>query len=137
MPAWYKSCLRAFVSTSCDDKRYPSDPTQATFLSISHSTADADTDGDGMNNYAEYVAGTEPTNQQSIFFLQAGLSNTAGIVQFGSVSNRLYNIYWRTNISAGDWVLFRTNLAGNDAVISVSVSNQPAPSFYRSRVTFP
>jgi len=109
----------------------------ANFNGPTNATADADTDGDGMNNYAEYVAGTEPTNQQSIFFLQAGLSNTAGIVQFGSVSNRLYNIYWRTNISAGDWVLFRTNLAGNDAVISVSVSNQPAPSFYRSRVTFP
>lgn len=107
------------------------------FNGPTNATSDEDPDVDGFNNYAEYVAGTVPTNGLSFFAMAAGRSNTAGVVQFSSVSDRLYNIYFRTNISAGDWVLFRTNIAGNNSVITISVSNQPAPSYYRSRVTFP
>jgi len=109
----------------------------AYFSGATNATSDADPDNDGFNNYAEYVAGTIPTNGLSFFAIEAGRSNTAAVLQFGSVSNRLYNIYWRTNISLGDWTLFRTNLAGDNSVITISVSNQPASSYYRSRVTFP
>jgi uncharacterized repeat protein (TIGR01451 family) len=60
-------------------------------------SSSGDNDSDGMNNYAEYVAGTQPTNANSKFWIVtcAGTSGTSNrIVTVSTETNRKYTIYF-------------------------------------------
>jgi hypothetical protein len=72
------------------------------FGSSTGADRDADSDGDGMSNYAEYVAGTDPTNPAS--YLKADIT-AAGLatIQFPAVSNRTYTVEYRDGLNAGPW----------------------------------
>jgi hypothetical protein len=63
-----------------------------------------DTDADGMLAWEEYVAGTSPTNEQDYFQVSSITthSNQSGLIQWDSVSNRLYSVYCHTNLLT-DW----------------------------------
>lgn len=70
--------------------------------------AGADTDGDGMVEWKEFAAGTDPTNAESVLRLDAGPELTAGpgglvaTVHFLSVSGKTYQA--QTALSAsGPW----------------------------------
>ena len=56
-----------------------------------------DSDGDGMNNWQEYLAGTNPTNAASVFKITSAQMIPGGkfVVRWTSVSNRLYDIMRR------------------------------------------
>ncbi len=98
-----------------------------------------DSDGDGMNNWQEYLAGTNPTNGGSVFKITSSqtISSTQFVVRWSSVSNRLYDVMRATNLtgSAGAFVPVSgaTNLSAtppqNTWTDSVS-----RPSFYRVSV---
>lgn len=62
-----------------------------------------DSDRDGMNNWQEYVAGTDPTNANSVFRLISGkqLPNTGFVLSWSSESNRFYDLGRATNLTAG------------------------------------
>jgi hypothetical protein len=62
-----------------------------------------DSDGDGLNNWQEYLAGTIPTNASSAFRITGGQMLPGGqfVVQWLSVSNRLYDVMRGTNVAAG------------------------------------
>ncbi len=65
------------------------------FGSVSASrTQSTDTDGDGMSDYAEFIAGTNPTNPASkLIFLSATLqSNKLFQLQWAAIPGRLYQI---------------------------------------------
>jgi len=67
----------------------------------------ADPDGDGMNNLAEYIAGTNPTNAASVFKLLSPTNSPAGTaVRWLSVAGKSYQVLSRTNLLTGSW---RTN----------------------------
>ena len=59
-----------------------------------------DKDGDGQNNYGEYVAGTNPLDENSAFkvstFAPAGGANLA--VQFTFISGRAYRVQYTSNL---------------------------------------
>ena len=62
----------------------------------------ADPDGDGMNNYAENIAGTIPTNAASLFQATSlSFASTGSVVRWSSVTNKRYQVMWRTNLIAG------------------------------------
>ena len=74
-----------------------------------------DPDGDGMNNWQEWIAGTNPTNALSVLKLMAPvLTNRARVaVTWQSVSNRTYFLQRATNLSApSSFLIIQTNLAG-------------------------
>lgn len=77
-----------------------------------------DTDHDGMFAWAEYCAGTDPTNAASVFRLAGTAPNTAGSIalRWPTVSNRFYSLSRSTRL-----------LGGSDAFVGVpGASNLPA-----------
>jgi predicted Zn-dependent protease len=64
----------------------------------------ADPDGDGMNNLAEYIAGTNPTNAASVFKLLSPTNSSSGAaVRWLSVAGKHYQVFSRTNLVLGSW----------------------------------
>lgn len=86
----------------------------------------ADSDGDGMNDGNEAIAGTNPTDEQSLFLLVSVLSSDSSgtVLQWASVSNRLYRIYSSTNLLGG-WTLVADNLVSTPAI---NTFTSPAPA---------
>jgi hypothetical protein len=109
----------------------------------SNGSADyADSDGDGMNNWQEYLAGTNPTNAASVFKITSSQMNsgTQFVLRWSSVSNRLYDVTRATNLATGAAafvpLLGATNLAGTPPQNSWTdaVSRASPPAFYRLKV---
>lgn len=107
---------------------------------ISAGAADmnTDADADGLNNWAEYVAGTDPRSAGSLFRMAVG-RNGAGVrnLSFPSSSNRLYTVYFRTNLLSGEWLPLTNNLPGTGGLVAVSDTNTFKSSFYRIHATIP
>ena len=101
-----------------------------------------DSDSDGLNNWQEYLAGTNPTNASSVFKITSAqaVSGTQLVVRWSSVSNRLYDVTRAANlgmdIGAFVPVPGATNLVPTPPLNTWtdSVSGASAPAFYRLRV---
>ena len=64
----------------------------------------ADPDHDGMNNLAEYIAGTDPTNPASVLkFTKIKTAANGTTLTWISGTNRHYQVMTRTNVNAGTW----------------------------------
>jgi hypothetical protein len=95
----------------------------------------ADADGDGMNNWQEWVAGTGPTNASSnLRLLSLALANqpARATLTWSSVTNRTYYIWRSTNLSAASYSIALSNIAGLSGTTSIIDSNPPTGrAFYR------
>jgi hypothetical protein len=102
----------------------------------------ADPDGDGFNNYAEFVAGTDPTNPQSRFTITGFTATPTPPSLTTTVTaqpGRTYVLQRSLNLGSQAWTAVATN--------SATIANQnlqlsdPQPSanqaFYRILVTLP
>jgi hypothetical protein len=71
----------------------------------SSNAADAalDLDGDGMNNGAEYTAGTDPTSNLSYLKIEQGIAPNVASVHFAAVSNRTYTVQFTDDLNFGTW----------------------------------
>ena len=90
-------------------------------------SASADADEDGVSNLAEYLAGTDPRNAQSLFRILGATNAPAGMtVRFNSVTNRFYTLQYRDSAGAGTWtnVVSQIDLPGNGGVLLL---NDPDP----------
>jgi hypothetical protein len=98
-----------------------------------------DSDGDGMNNWQEYLAGTIPTNGGSVFKITSSqtISRTQFVVRWSSVSNRLYDVMRATNVASGASAFLplsgATNLTGTPPA-NTWTDSVSRPSFYRVSV---
>jgi hypothetical protein len=98
-----------------------------------------DSDGDGMNNWQEYLAGTNPTNANSVFKISSAQVTPGGqfVLRWLSVSNRLYDVMRGTNLASGAAAFLplsgATNLTGTPPqnTWTGSVSTASARAFYR------
>jgi subtilisin family serine protease len=97
--------------------------------------ASADADGDGASNFAEWVAGTNPTNPASCLRLLApSVSATDSIViQWPSIAGKSYRLERATNLTAGFNVIVRSNIAATPPTNSEPDTNvlPTQPSYYR------
>ncbi len=96
-------------------------------------TADyADSDGDGMNNWQEWIAGTIPTNAASVLLLSSPSNSVSGVtVTWQSVNTRTYYLQSSTNLPA--FTSIQSNLigqAGTTSYTDTTVTNS-GPYFYR------
>jgi serine protease AprX len=89
-----------------------------------------DSDGDGMIDYHEFLAGTDHRNSADYLHITGIESN---LISFTSVTNKLYNLQWAFELSATNWDNIVTNIPGTGVIVTVadpdnSISTQ---RFYR------
>jgi hypothetical protein len=94
----------------------------------------SDADGDGMNNWQEWRAGTIPTNSLSVLrLLSASPGDTGVLVRWQSVTNRNYWVERAADLAIPPpWVTIATNLPGQPASTAFTDTNASVGSlFYR------
>lgn len=100
-----------------------------------------DSDGDGMNNWQEWICGTDPTNPASVLKMLSPAKATLGVdVTWLSVTNRAYFVQRSTNLALQPpFVTIFTNVAGQISTTTLTDTNATSagPFFYRVGVEFP
>jgi hypothetical protein len=103
------------------------------------SADDADPDHDGMNNWQEWVCGTDPTNALSALRLLSASPTAAGVtVTWQGVPGVSYLLERSTNLAAEPpFSLLATDLPGQPGTTSFTDTNVGSltPVFYRVGVT--
>jgi hypothetical protein len=94
----------------------------------------ADPDHDGLNNLAEYMAGTNPNDAQSLFaFLSVSPDTPAGVqVVWSSVAGKLYTVQRSNNLLSG-FATLRSHVAATapQNTYHDSSATGSGPYFYR------
>jgi len=95
----------------------------------------ADSDNDGLNNWQEWIIGTDPTNFGSGLRLAAPAVAVGGVtLTWASVTNQRYCVERATNLGGPEaFSLLQTNLAGWAGTTSYTDTVPPAtgPAYYR------
>jgi hypothetical protein len=97
----------------------------------------ADPDGDGMNNLAEYQAGTDPTDPNSRFaFIRARTHPQGGIeIEWASVSGGSYDLQRSSDLLSG-FIVIQSSIpaTGQTHIYRDGTATGTGPYFYRLRL---
>jgi hypothetical protein len=97
----------------------------------------SDIDGDGFNNYQEYLADTDPTNIHSLLEVYSILGYTNVSVEFLTSTARLYSVDCSTNIAENSWSIFQYDFYGEGGVTTINDTNDGAYRIYRIKARPP
>ena len=99
-----------------------------------YSAADADPDMDGVSNRLEYLAGTSPMDEQSVFKLRGSLCGSEMELRFRSLTGRRYRLETTPSLSKPLWEPILFNITGNGAEKKFMLPAMETTSgFYRLR----
>jgi hypothetical protein len=97
-----------------------------------------DPDHDGMNNWQEWVAGTNPTDAASLLRMQSLYSDSSGItVTWQSIGGIAYNLQRSSSLSAQPaFMTIQSNIVAGDVSTSYTdaTATNSGPYFYRVAV---
>lgn len=133
-------CLETLSDTADNDSDGVPDSWEIRYFGTTNSISgapDADPDADGMTNYEEYRAGTEPTNRLSLFAVSQVLQSapTNVVLGWSSVTGKRYRICAASNLLDGFVEMVRTNIAATTPMNTSTVSvGQAGCKFYRIRL---
>ena len=97
-----------------------------------NSLASDDADGDGASNLQEYLAGTDPTNPNSVFRLSAAATaNSTVTLTWPAVLGKNYQIQYKTNLNDPVWLTAPGNVSVTGSQGSYLTPAAPPSSFYR------
>ena len=101
------------------------------FLSEISAEASTDTDGDGMNNYREYLTGTDPIDPRSRFDVHLMLDSLPGqaVLSWPSASNHVYRIEVSDDTAA--FRLYRGGIPASPPQNTQTVSTTGEAQFFR------
>jgi hypothetical protein len=97
----------------------------------------ADADHDGLNNWGEFIAGTNPTNAfDSLRIERVSIVDTNCLLEFNSRTGRLYSILGTPSLTASNvWTVTQSNIAGTGSILTVpSGGITSTRQFYRLQV---
>jgi hypothetical protein len=116
----------------------PDEWEQQVFGNLTNS-ATGDNDGDGLDNFGEWVAGTHPTNAQSVFRFTNLVQNAGSgrVLSWYSESNRFYTLGLSSNLLLDPFSSKLTNRMPANPPVNVytDVVERSGASFYRVTVT--
>lgn len=109
------------------------------FGSITQTTGAVDFDGDGMDNAAEFIAGTEPTNAASILRLHTGGDGQNLVLSWASASNRAYDIRHSETLWSSVTQMLQSGIAATPPmnVATVAIPDTITCRYYRVSVRSP
>ncbi len=95
-----------------------------------------DPDGDGSDNWSEFIAGTVPTNRLDYLRIErVCITNGTCLLDFGTRTGRLYLVETAASLSAtNDWSAVTNNIPGTGSSMTVSNAADGLPRFYRLKV---
>jgi hypothetical protein len=97
-----------------------------------------DSDSDGMDNYSEYVAMTDPFDAGSLFGIDDIEYVGPGVdIYFTSHYARMYELLFRTNLIEGSWVEVMSDVSGTGGSMTLSHTNALPKGFYRVGIELP
>jgi len=103
-------------------------------LSTNTSDVVGDQDGDGSATWQEFFAGTNPTNEHSVFLISTIVSQSSSniVLNWLSVSNKTYSIECTSNLNDGTWASIMSNIQGLPPMNTETVQVESADCrFYR------
>ncbi|MBI3415410.1 MAG: hypothetical protein HY043_08830 [Verrucomicrobia bacterium] len=99
--------------------------------------ANADPDGDGIPNWAEFKAGTNPNDAQSALRLshKPGALDNGFTLQWPTVADKIYLIECAPALTASDWLVISPRIVGTGQPAEFTHAQSGAGAqFYRVRV---
>jgi hypothetical protein len=96
----------------------------------------ANPDGDGADNWGEYVANTVPTNRLDYLRIESvAVTNTAGQLDFNTHTGRLYSVQSTTALAPTNvWNAVINDIPGTGSAMTVPITVTNAQQFYRLTV---
>ncbi len=96
------NALLTFV-TDTDGDGLPDNWEASFFGGATAANRDVDSDGDGLLNREEYIAGTNPTNALSYLRIDSITRTGGATLAFGAISNRTYTVQSSDLLDTGPW----------------------------------
>ena len=95
----------------------------------------ADSDGDGQSDYAEYMAGSNPLDSQSVFKITGiqavkETNGTTVTIRWASFEGSTYSI-WRATLPQGPYVVTATNIAATPPLNVISNTTLGTSTYFR------
>ena len=90
-----------------------------------------DNDSDLLSNADEVIAGTDFNNATSVFEFVSLTGNSPITLSFSSVQDRVYSLYYATNLIYTNWYVLGEAIQGSNALSSITDTNEQPLRFYR------
>ena len=91
-----------------------------------------DSDADGMKNWEEYQAGTDPNNPASVFHITS-LSSAGNehVLVWQAVAGKTYSVWFSNDLIEPNWSLKESGISGVEPTTSATIPSNGTRGFFR------